>query len=542
MAGPSTCNVGAALALGTLLLLPSLAGAAGESFDSPFGWRFPLLEQEALLAGRAYQPPYVEDGSDILIHGLGVEAFFATGGVIAAPRGRELFGVGLVLDGEAVEGLRFRAYDRRGRVIAAGPVEITWSEGAAHVGDIRLRRPAARIELQAGGALLSFARIEPIFEARPPRRVLARELPFEKDSAIAKNVVPSFVVTRAQWGARSTGTCGSSHSPRYLTVHHTATPNNDSLTPAARMRQMQAYHIDVNGWCDLGYHFVVGIDGRVYEGRPHAQTGAHVGNYNTNNLGVSVVGTFIDFQPRQSQLDGLTDIARWLVDRYGIAKNRSAILGHKEWPGHGSNSCPGLLLPWLPTLVQRLNQTNPPPPPPQTTVLDHFEQGVGRFTRPPTWSGSTRGISAQSFAQRSNIQAKGGQWSLQVMLRDDPASGADWFVRLLSGDGSPANNARLGKAGGSIGAWFYTGASGVQVRFLVDDADGMEISTPLTLPANQWVFHEVRLDDSSRWSAWNGGNGVITASEVTLDAIVFERAQTSWDVYIYIDDVQYRRR
>lgn len=512
--------------------------------DGASPWTPSWLSDEALATGLAPEQPYLEDGDEIAIQGLGVDAFFAAGGWIEAPAGKRLYGAALLIDGEQVEMLAYRAYDARGRLIDAGLVEITWSEGIAHVGDIRLSRPAARIALDAGEAIIRYARIEPITEPRPPRRVLTRDLPVEKEEPMLKNVVPSFVVTRAQWGARATGSCGSSHSPRYLTVHHTATPNNDPLSPAARMRQMQAYHIDALGWCDLGYHFVVGIDGKVYEGRPHARTGAHVGNWNTNNVGVSVVGTFVGFEPRQSQLDGLTQIARWLVDRYGIPKNRSAIRGHKEWPGHESNSCPGLILNYLPTLVQRLNQSNPPPPPPppQTTILESFEQGVGRFTRAPTWSGSTRGISAQSFARRSNLQAKNGQWSLQVMLRDDPNSGADWFVRLLSGDGNPANNVRLPKAGGRIGAWFYTGASAVRVRFLVDDSDGTEISKPVTLPQNQWFYYEVRLDDSSQWNAWAGGNGIITANEVTLDAIVFERAQTSWDVYIYVDDVQYRRQ
>jgi hypothetical protein len=529
------------------LLVPASVGAQTrlDGVDTTFAdhlapWRFEWLQEEALRTGRAPDTPYFVDGDEIALHGLGVDAFFDTGGVIEAPAGERLYGVGLLLDGSAPDALTWRAFDERDRPIASGRIEVTWSEGIAHVAEIALPRPAARVELMRGEAAVDYMRIEPLLAPLPKRLVLARELPFAEDTLEAKSALPSYVVTRAQWGARATGACGSTHNPRYLTVHHTATPNNDSLTPAARMRQMQAYHIDVNRWCDLGYHFVVGIDGKVYEGRPHGRTGAHVGNHNTNNVGVSVVGTFVNFQPRQSQLDGLTEISRWLVNRYPIPRNRTHILGHKEWPGHASNACPGLLLPWLPTLVQRLNQTAPPPPPPSATILDGFEQSVGRFYRPPTWSGSTRGISSQSHAIRSNIQARTGQWSLQVLLRDDPASNADWFVRLLSGDGNPANNAPLQKAGGRLGAWFFTGASGVRVRFLVDDSDGTEISRAVTLPQNQWFFHEVWLDDSAQWSPWVGGNGVITAPQVTLDAIVIERAQTNWDVYIYIDDVSFR--
>ena len=113
-------------------------------------------------------------------------------------------------------------------------------------------------------------------------------------------------------------------------------------------------------------------------------------------------------------------------------------------------------------------------------------------------------------------------------------------MRLLSGGGSAANNVRLQKAGGRLGAWFYTGASGVSVQYLVDDSDGTEISVARTLQPNTWTFHEVMLDNSAQWTAWAGGNGVISASQVTLDAIVLRRPQTSFDVYVYVDGVQFR--
>lgn len=529
-----------------LLVSPLLAaGGMHEIEGEPTGvpadlqrWQLPWLQQEALRSGRAAETPFYVDGDEISALAEGLEAFFADGARIEAIDGQPFVGVGLKLDGEAVDTLSWAAYDARGRVIARGPVEITWSEGVAHVGRIRLPQPASRVELDRGKARLSFLQAEPLNELPAVGQRLARDLPMEFETAVRAPLPPG-VISRAQWGARATGTCGSLHSPRFLTIHHTATPNNDSLTPAARMRQMQAYHIDNNGWCDFGYHYTVGIDGKVYEGRDADRTGAHVGNHNTNNVGISVVGTFVNFNPREAQLNALTDISRWVVNRYGIPKTRSAVLGHNEWSGHTSNSCPGLLKPWLPTLVQRLSTTTPPPPPP-AVVLDGFEASVGRFGSAPTLSGSTVGISTASWAQRSNIQAQAGQWSLQLRLVDNPNSSANWFVRLLSGGGSPANNAALQKAGGRLGAWFYTGATGVSVRYLVDDSDGTEMSVARTLPANTWTFHEVRLDDPAQWSAWVGGNGVISASSVTLDAIVVERAQTSFDVYLYVDNVSFR--
>jgi hypothetical protein len=535
----STC-LGAGL-MALCFAVPSLAGVqntkSANEDDALKPWQMPWLVEDSLRSGLAAETPFYVDGEEISALAEGLDAFFADGGRIEALDGASLHGVGLKLDGKGIEALTWTSYDAAGTALDSGQVEITWSEGAAHVGRILLPRPAQRVELQRGKAQLDYLQAEPMTEALSKRGVLARDLPFER--ATAKAPLPPGVVSRATWGARATGACGSPHSPRFLTIHHTATPNNDSISAAARMRQMQAYHIDNNGWCDFGYHYTVGIDGRVYQGRDPDVTGAHVGNHNTNNVGISVVGTFVNFSPRESQLNALTDISRWVVNRYGIPKSRSNILGHKEWSGHTTNSCPGLLLPWLPTLVQRLTTVSPPPPPP-ATVLDSFESSVGRFGSAPTQSGSTVGLSTASTAQRSNIQARNGSWSLQLFLRDNASSSADWFLRLLSGGGTPASNAPLQKAGGRLGAWFYTGASGVSVQFLVDDSDGTELSEARTLSPNTWTFHEVRLDDAAQWSAWVGGNGTISASSITLDSVVINRAQTSFDVYVYLDDVSFR--
>ncbi|MFN7212276.1 MAG: hypothetical protein ACK5S2_10730 [Lysobacteraceae bacterium] len=165
---------------------------------------------------------------------------------------------------------------------------------------------------------------------------------------------------------------------------------------------------------------------------------------------------------------------------------------------------------------------------------------MGRFGTAPTFSGSTVGIARTSSAWRSELQARGGKASLQVLLRDDPASTADWFVRLLSAGGTPAQNPSLQKAGGRLGAWFYTAATGLSVSFAVDDSDGTERSRPVALAKDTWTFVEVKLDDQALWDAWAGGNGTITATSVTLDSIIVQRAQTAFDVYVYVDDVGFR--
>ncbi|WAR05966.1 PGSC2-like protein, partial [Mya arenaria] len=77
------------------------------------------------------------------------------------------------------------------------------------------------------------------------------------------------IVTRSQWGARPAKTHSTMHVPvNEFFIHHTETPACTDMTACkTRVRSIQNYHMDSNGWSDIGYSFLVGEDGNVYEGR-----------------------------------------------------------------------------------------------------------------------------------------------------------------------------------------------------------------------------------------------------------------------------------
>jgi len=123
------------------------------------------------------------------------------------------------------------------------------------------------------------------------------------------------------------------------------------------VRDIQQFHQDVRGWSDIGYHFLLDLEGRIYQGRPFADEsipfdqgpplviGAHVGGHNTGNIGVTIMGCF--HPPEGSHcVDQLTPAARdslvlllaYLIDTYGI--DPLHIRGHREWPS-ASTACPG---------------------------------------------------------------------------------------------------------------------------------------------------------------------------------------------------------
>ncbi len=212
------------------------------------------------------------------------------------------------------------------------------------------------------------------------------------------------------------------------------------------------------------------------------------------------------------------------------------VKGHQHYSSQ-THTDPGIYWDWS----RYYNLVNPGGGGGTTTVLDNFESSEGHFNTTPAYSGSTVGISTSSTATRTSSIAHSGNYSEQIKLVDNSSSSSNWAVRFLSGAGSTGNNTSLTVSGGKVGFWVYSGGTGMTAALGMDDSDGTERSDTKSIPANSWTWLEWDLDDTSQWNAWYGGNGALSASSVSLDAIWFFRAQTSYNVYIYIDDVTYSR-
>jgi hypothetical protein len=144
--------------------------------------------------------------------------------------------------------------------------------------------------------------------------------------------------SRSTWGARASR-CSSSLGKVYrMAIHHTETPTNDTLSTAARLRQIQSYHMDVRGWCDIGYHYLVSRDGRIWEGRPQALLGSHAGGANTGNIGIAIIGDHDVTPVTDLEASTVATLIRQLADRHGLATTRGVVKGHRQYK---STSCPG---------------------------------------------------------------------------------------------------------------------------------------------------------------------------------------------------------
>ena len=98
------------------------------------------------------------------------------------------------------------------------------------------------------------------------------------------------------------------------------------------------WHVNGNGWSDIGYHYVIELDGSVHEGRPVERQGAHVSGHNEDSIGICYVGGVdANNKPKDTrtptQRAALYDLTEELLGRYPGA----TVHGHNEY---ANKACP----------------------------------------------------------------------------------------------------------------------------------------------------------------------------------------------------------
>lgn len=123
-----------------------------------------------------------------------------------------------------------------------------------------------------------------------------------------------------------------------ITVHHSGVDSS-----AIRSQSQAAKHLESirqshvrNGWADIGYHYIIDPQGRVWEGRSVWKQGAHVKDENEHNLGVMLMGNFDRQQPTADALRSLQSVLVAQMRSCRVATNR--VYTHQELK---PTACPG---------------------------------------------------------------------------------------------------------------------------------------------------------------------------------------------------------
>jgi len=214
------------------------------------------------------------------------------------------------VEGNPAEGPDRSSPEHRNRT-TAGPIWIGGSTG--------------RLDIRVVEGDLAHLHVQTIRAAQSSPGLLA-------PSPAAASPARPGLISRAQWGAdeswrRFAPGCDGNpeYGPavRFAVLHHSDTPNSYKPSQSAAMvRAIYWFHTHVNGWCDVGYNFVVDRFGQVFEGRAggveRAVVGAHAGGFNRESTGVAMLGTFSTTGIPAPMYSAVRSLLSWKMALHGI--------------------------------------------------------------------------------------------------------------------------------------------------------------------------------------------------------------------------------
>ncbi len=267
-----------------------------------------------------------------------------------------------------------------------------WLELEASLGDKPDREPAKN-RTSAGPAWLAndVRTFEVRLDAGAPTDVAVHALDVKSPSdtggvvgtalgpSVADAQVPApFIASRAMWGADEgfRNMYAGCTTPDYAStvnlavVHHTVNSNNYGPGDApALIRGMYFFHTHTNGWCDIGYNFLIDRYGQIWQGRygggHRAVIGAHAGGFNSGSTGISMIGNYDTAPVPSASYIALRNLLVWKLVNHGLDAHGTATrtvgpsdCNCQRWPvgtvvtlptivGHtdvDSTSCPGRFL------------------------------------------------------------------------------------------------------------------------------------------------------------------------------------------------------
>ena len=137
---------------------------------------------------------------------------------------------------------------------------------------------------------------------------------------------------------------GSARYPVQEAVVHCSATRPDWMAGAdlpAQFAEIRRWHMQDRGWRNIGYHWVIGRDGKVLAGRPEVEIGAGVEGHNRGVIHICLIGGHGSTE-RDSFARNFTpaqDVTlRQLLQGIGMRTQIRRISGHNEY---AAKACPG---------------------------------------------------------------------------------------------------------------------------------------------------------------------------------------------------------
>ncbi|MDE6231432.1 MAG: N-acetylmuramoyl-L-alanine amidase [Muribaculaceae bacterium] len=118
-----------------------------------------------------------------------------------------------------------------------------------------------------------------------------------------------------------------------IIIHCTATKAGREVT----VEEVTAWHKG-RGFRTIGYHYLIGLDGKISAGRPEREVGAHCLGQNGHSIGVCYVGGLDERgQPQDTRTEAQKESLRGLVAELRRRYPGASVHGHREF---AAKACP----------------------------------------------------------------------------------------------------------------------------------------------------------------------------------------------------------
>lgn len=119
-----------------------------------------------------------------------------------------------------------------------------------------------------------------------------------------------------------------------IIIHCSATPEGKEFS----VDDIRRWHLQ-RGFADIGYHFVIYLDGSVHVGRPLAKAGAHCKGHNAHSIGVCYIGGVATDSktPKDTRTDAQKASLVKLITELRQQFPNASVHGHREF---ANKACP----------------------------------------------------------------------------------------------------------------------------------------------------------------------------------------------------------
>lgn len=122
-----------------------------------------------------------------------------------------------------------------------------------------------------------------------------------------------------------------------IILHCSATPEGRNVS----VETIREWH-KARGWSDIGYHYVVMLDGTIEEGRPLERQGAHVRGHNKGSIGICYIGGLdSDMKAKDTRTDAQRASLSAFLEFLMVEYPKATLHGHNEF---SAKACPSFIV------------------------------------------------------------------------------------------------------------------------------------------------------------------------------------------------------